>query len=55
MMECARRLNWFVEHVAFRDVQAGWNTTRARVGLPPTGRWMDELTRETGHRFWNED
>jgi UDP:flavonoid glycosyltransferase YjiC (YdhE family) len=42
-----RGLNWLVEHVAFRDVQACWNATRASVDLPPTGWWMDEMTRET--------
>jgi MGT family glycosyltransferase len=42
-----RVLSWLVEHVVFRDVQAAWNATRARVDLPPTGWWMDEMTRET--------
>jgi MGT family glycosyltransferase len=42
-----RALNWLVEHVAMREVQSCWNATRARVDLPPTRWWMDELTRET--------
>jgi MGT family glycosyltransferase len=36
-----RALNWAVEHVLFRDVQARWNEVRKSVGLPPTGWWLD--------------
>jgi UDP:flavonoid glycosyltransferase YjiC (YdhE family) len=37
-----RALNGLVQHVLFRDVQAHWNATRAKVGLPATGWWMDQ-------------
>jgi UDP:flavonoid glycosyltransferase YjiC (YdhE family) len=36
-----RALNWLVEHVLFADVQRHWNATRAQLGLPPTGWWLD--------------
>jgi len=36
-----RALNWAVEHVLFRDVQQHWNETRKRLGLPPTGWWLN--------------
>jgi MGT family glycosyltransferase len=42
-----RALQWLVEHIAFRDVQAYWNATRARLDLPPTGWWIDAAMRET--------
>lgn len=42
-----RALNWFVQNVAFRDVQSHWNAVRARLGLAPTGWWMDQPTRAT--------
>ncbi|HKU40538.1 MAG TPA: hypothetical protein VJR89_20400, partial [Polyangiales bacterium] len=36
-----RALNWAVPNVLFRDVQAHWNATRARAGLPPAGWILD--------------
>ena len=42
-----RTLNWFVQNVAMRDVQNHWNAVRARIGLPPTGWWMDQPGRAT--------
>jgi UDP:flavonoid glycosyltransferase YjiC (YdhE family) len=42
-----RALNFFVQKVAFRDVQAHWNRTRATLQLPPTGWWMDTVMNET--------
>jgi UDP:flavonoid glycosyltransferase YjiC (YdhE family) len=36
-----RILNGLVEHVLFRDVQRHWQETRARLGLPPTGWWLN--------------
>ena len=42
-----RALNWAVEHVLFRDVQHHWNETRKRLGLPPTGWWLDAGDRAT--------
>ena len=36
-----RALNWAVEHVLFRDVQQHWNQTRKRLGLRPTGWWLN--------------
>jgi UDP:flavonoid glycosyltransferase YjiC (YdhE family) len=40
-------LNWFVQNVAFRDVQAHWLAMRARVDLGPTGWWLNHATRST--------
>jgi MGT family glycosyltransferase len=42
-----RALNWFVEHVLFRDVQRHWNETRKGIGLPPTGWWLNAGDRAT--------
>jgi UDP:flavonoid glycosyltransferase YjiC (YdhE family) len=42
-----RALNWFVQNVAFRDVQTCWNDTRANVGLAATGWWMDQFRRSS--------
>jgi UDP:flavonoid glycosyltransferase YjiC (YdhE family) len=36
-----KALNAFVQNIAFRDVQKHWNQTRASVGLPATGWWLD--------------
>jgi MGT family glycosyltransferase len=38
-------LHGFVQNLALRDTQTHWNKTRARVGLPATGWWMDTVTR----------
>ncbi len=40
-----RALNWFVQHVAFRDVQSCWNAMRAGLNFDPTGWWMDRVRR----------
>jgi MGT family glycosyltransferase len=40
-----RALNWFVQNVAFRDVQTRWNHMRKRVNLGQTGWWMDQCKR----------
>jgi len=42
-----RVLNWTVEHVLFRDVQAHWNATRRSLGLPETGWWLNAGERAT--------
>lgn len=36
-----RLLNWSVEHVLFRDVQAHWNRKRRELGLRETGWWLN--------------
>jgi MGT family glycosyltransferase len=40
-----RALNLLVEHALFRDVQTHWNATRKRVGLEPTGWWLNSIER----------
>jgi MGT family glycosyltransferase len=53
----------FVQNIALRDVQTHWNMTRARVGLPPTGWWMDHATRASfylqptvpGFEYWRSE
>jgi MGT family glycosyltransferase len=42
-----RALHWLVRNVIFRNVQTHWNQTRAGVGLPPTGWWMDHAVQRT--------
>ena len=42
-----RLLNWFVQNVAFRDVQAHWQAMRARLQMGPTGWWLNHVTRST--------
>ena len=42
-----RALNWAVEHVLFRDVQAHWNATRRRLGLRETGWFLNAGERAT--------
>ena len=42
-----RLLNWFVQYVAFRDVQAHWQAMRARLQMGPTGWWLNHVTRST--------
>jgi len=41
-----KALRFLVERYLFRDVQAHWNATRARIGLPPTGFWIDHAAPE---------
>src|SRR5689334_4590335 len=36
-----RALNFLVERVLFRDVQAHWNAARERMALPATGWWLN--------------
>jgi MGT family glycosyltransferase len=39
-----RALHWFVQNVAFRDVQQHWQSTRARLGLVSSkGWWIDSV------------
>jgi MGT family glycosyltransferase len=40
-----RALNALVQHVVFGEVQRHWNAIRASVGLPPTGWWMNVISR----------
>jgi MGT family glycosyltransferase len=40
-------LHWFLQRVAFRDVQSHWNAMRARLQLGPTGWWLNHATRAT--------
>jgi len=40
-----RTLNALVQRVVFGEVQRHWNATRASVGLPPTGWWMNVISR----------
>src|SRR5262245_10503615 len=42
-----RLLNWFVQNVTFRDVQAHWQAMRARLQMDPTGWWLNQVTRST--------
>jgi UDP:flavonoid glycosyltransferase YjiC (YdhE family) len=42
-----RLLNWFVQNVAFRDVQEHWQAMRARLQMGPTGWWLNHVTRST--------
>jgi len=42
-----RVLNFAIERVLFRDVQAHWNASRKRVGLPPTQWWLNAGERAT--------
>jgi MGT family glycosyltransferase len=42
-----RLLNWFVQNVAFRDVQAHWQAMRAHLQMGPTGWWLNHVTRST--------
>jgi UDP:flavonoid glycosyltransferase YjiC (YdhE family) len=44
-----RALNALVQRLVFGGVQRYWNETRARLGLPPTGWWMDSGTRATAY------
>jgi MGT family glycosyltransferase len=44
-----RAMNAFVQRLVFGGVQKYWNETRARLGLPPTGWWMDAATRATAY------
>jgi MGT family glycosyltransferase len=40
-------LNAMVQKLVLGSVQKHWNATRARIGLPPTGWWMDHVTAMT--------
>jgi MGT family glycosyltransferase len=42
-----RALNWFMQNVAFRDVQAHWQQMRSRLQLGPTGWWLNHVTRSS--------
>jgi MGT family glycosyltransferase len=42
-----RALHAFFQRVLFGGVQKHWNETRARIGLPPTGWWMDTVASAT--------
>ena len=42
-----RLLNWFVQNIAFRDVQEHWQAMRARLQMGPTGWWLNHVTRST--------
>ena len=42
-----RALNWFVQNVAFRDVQAHWQAMRSRLQMGPTGWWLNHITQST--------
>jgi UDP:flavonoid glycosyltransferase YjiC (YdhE family) len=40
-----RTLHWATQKLVFGEVQRHWQAVRGRLGLPPSGWWLDSITR----------